>query len=89
MLWAGPDAVTGWSRANTLVDVRYPDGAEYQHTYTATAGEYIPGRVICGQTGGPFLYSVGFAGPQCPVGVVYYPCNASKAPPFAPVGGET
>ncbi|KAI0149121.1 GLEYA domain-containing protein [Pestalotiopsis sp. NC0098] len=106
LVWAGATAHSGWTRANALLDVTYPElgagsggGGSIIGTYTATAGEYIPIRILFSQGDGPFGFNVQVTAPDGTVVLsassstsdylVQYSCDGTTAPAYAPYGSET
>ncbi|KAH7131245.1 hypothetical protein EDB81DRAFT_906312 [Dactylonectria macrodidyma] len=89
IVWAGSPAVY-YTRAEAIVDIRFPDVATYTGTYTAQLGEYIPIRIICGQKTRTFTCNVDIKGPAGDaVTLLHTPCDESKAVQFPPWGAET
>ncbi|KAH6653178.1 GLEYA domain-containing protein [Truncatella angustata] len=71
LVWAGAAAYSGWTRANALLDVTYPEigagsgnGGSIVGTYATTAGTYIPLRILFSQGDGPFGFNVKVTAPD-------------------------
>jgi len=63
-LWVGPEAITGYTTANAIVDNGgYHGVQERSGTIALTAGEYYPIRIMFGEAGGGDAMTVNFAGP--------------------------
>jgi hypothetical protein len=61
-LWIGPNAVTGFTTANALVNNAGEHAAQEQSGSIAlTAGQYYPIRIQAGNNGGPGEFSTAFS----------------------------
>lgn len=105
LIWAGAAAYSGWTRANALLDVTYPEigsgsgnGGSIVATYAATAGDYIPLRILFSQGDGAFGFNVGISAPDGTVVLsassstsdylIRNSCDGTSAPAYAPYGSE-
>jgi len=99
VLWVGPGAYKGYTRANANALRFWGDVSPRTVTYTATAGEYIPVRIMVANTGGIGSFSFTITGPDgkviiddktqsCPF-IVQYSCDKTTAPRFAAFGAES
>ncbi|KAF3025091.1 hypothetical protein G7054_g13166 [Neopestalotiopsis clavispora] len=100
IVWAGDAAYSGWTRSNALLDVTYTQlySGIKTATYTATAGEYIPLRIIFSQGDGPFAFDIEVTAPDGTVilsadsttsnYLVQYSCDGTTAPAYAAYGSE-
>lgn len=103
LIWVGSTAYSGYTRANSLLDVTYPQlnavGGTITGTYVATAGEYIPLRIIFSQGDGPFGFGVKITAPDGTVVLssdtttsnflVTESCDKTSAPAYVAYGSET
>ncbi|KUI66791.1 hypothetical protein VM1G_02265 [Cytospora mali] len=106
LVWVGSTAYSGWTRANALLDVTYPElgagtggGGTITGTYVATAGEYIPLRIVFSQGDGPFGFGIDITAPDGTVVLsadtttsdflVTESCDGVSAPAYAPYGAES
>jgi hypothetical protein len=103
LVWAGQAAYSGWTRANALLDVTYPELGSgtggIVGTYAATAGQYIPLRILFSQGDGPFAFGVQITAPDGTVVLsasssssdylVQNSCDGTTAPAYAAFGSES
>jgi hypothetical protein len=102
LLWVGPAAYSGFTRANANIIQSYVSGAQAPVTYSATfeEGKYYPMRVIWANGGGAGGLSFELKGPDGKVIIgadttepspflVQYSCDETTAPRFPPFGSET
>jgi hypothetical protein len=100
LVWAGPDAYSGYMRDNAIIDVTYntlPAGGKPAN-YAANAGDYIPLRIMFSQGSGPFEFDVKVTAPDGTV-ILSDSSAASEylvwksydgtAPPYPAFGSET
>lgn len=88
-VWIGPNAYSGWTRANAITVVTYY-GASV--TYDMTAGQYYPIRLVFENTWGGGGYSAHLYDPQGndlfttgtndQPNLIQYSCDQTTAPPF-------
>ncbi|KAG9233630.1 GLEYA domain-containing protein, partial [Amylocarpus encephaloides] len=102
LLWVGPAAYSGFTRANANIVQSFVSGTQAPVTYTATfeEGKYYPMRVIWANGGGAGGFSFQLKGPDGKeiIGagttdpspfLVQYSCDETTAPRFPPFGSET
>ncbi|KFY41684.1 hypothetical protein V495_04833 [Pseudogymnoascus sp. VKM F-4514 (FW-929)] len=102
ILWVGPAAYSGFTRANANIVQSFVSGAQTPVTYTVTfeEGKYYPMRVIWANGGGAGVMSFELKGPDGKVIIdasttepspflVQYSCDETTAPRFAPFGNPS
>ncbi|OBT66381.1 hypothetical protein VE03_04886 [Pseudogymnoascus sp. 23342-1-I1] len=102
LLWIGPKAYAGYTRANADIVQTFVSGAQTAVTYTVTfeEGKYYPIRVMWANGAGPGGLSFELKGPDGRVIIgadttesspflVQYSCDETTAPRFPPFGSET
>lgn len=102
-LWLGSLAYSGYTNTNTNASVSYAVPSTGVATFNATAGQYIPYRVMLAQNTGLVLGSLQVTAPDGKLLMdpsspstntskafdLGYPCASSVAPAFAAWGTET
>jgi hypothetical protein len=101
LVWMGPDAYSGWTRSNAMIHVTYtqlPAGGTSE-TYAASAGDYIPLRVMFANGEGPFAYGISVTAPDGSTVLsatsatspflVKQSCDGTTAHPYPAFGQET
>jgi len=102
LLWVGPTAYSGWSRANAKIIQPFVSSGATPISYkeTFTAGQYIPIRIMWAIGGGPRQFSLELKAPDGTVIIggkdakgslflVQYSCDRTSAPRYPPFGSET
>jgi len=103
LIWAGSLAYSGWTRSNAFMDVTFQElgggGGAGTATYTASAGQYIPLRIVFAQGTGPFNYALQVTAPDGTVVLngnsatnkflVQHSCDGTSAPAYPHFGHET
>lgn len=101
MLWLGPTAYAGWTRANANLVVPYHQGSgpgSGSTTIDLVEGQYLPIRVLFGQGQGSAVFQLSVAAPDGTVFldsstenspyIVQYSCDGTTAPAYSPWGSE-
>ena len=63
LVWIGSLAYSGWTRANAVLESRFPDPPA-STTVTLTASEWFPIRVMFANEGGPGSFSISITAPD-------------------------
>ncbi|KAI1379298.1 GLEYA domain-containing protein [Hypoxylon crocopeplum] len=96
-LWYGPNAYSGWTRANANLIVTYGGGSP-SIDVQLTQGDYLPIRIVYAQGQGlaAFEISVSVGGnvlldsnTQNSPYIIQYSCDGTLAPQYPPFGSET
>ena len=97
LVWVGPLAYSGWTRANAVLEDDYPKPPA-STTVTLTAGEWFPIRVMWANGGGPGTLTLRITAPDgteiagsdedASPFLVQYSCDG-KYPQYPPWNSET
>ncbi|KAH8678509.1 GLEYA domain-containing protein [Xylariales sp. PMI_506] len=97
--WLGPDAYSGWTRANADASITYNGGpGRGSASIDLVEGEYLPIRIMFVQAQGSAVFQVAIASPDGTVFLssttedspylIQYSCDGVTAPTYAPWGQE-
>lgn len=99
MMWVGPTAYSGWTRANANVLNYYGSGATRTYQMDLLEGEYYALRIMFGQAQGGAIFAASITAPDGTVildsdsspspYLIQYSCDGILAPEYPAFGSET
>ncbi|KAI4149444.1 MAG: hypothetical protein LQ341_001314 [Variospora aurantia] len=100
LLWVGPEAFSGYTRANAKVERVFGSTPPPDYKQTFRKGEYVPVRIMWGNGGGPGQFVAEIKAPdgstiigagttkESPY-LIGFSCDRTTAPKFPSYGAET